>query len=298
MEFVRTMRKVSWESENGRTILFEGLGPMDAVGPFFFKELSSDLGATAETARAPRQDGVTTYHTALDARTINLEGWMWVTGDRAHPAQAEFDRQRALLHQAFAPHRWGILTYYKEDEAVQVRCRPMATPTLGTPVGTYAPIDISFTADSPYWETARETMICIGRIQRFWHFPWASTKAPMGAYNRLANIQNPSEELIYPTVEVYTTGQQVTLTNQTTGEQITIEHEIAENQRLVVDLRDVSAFLQTLDGAGPEDVSHWISLDSVPWGLRPGRNQVVVTNDVPEDTPVAYVKYRVPSLGI
>ena len=41
------------------------------------------------------------------------------------PAPAAYDRQRAWLAQTFAPNRWGILTYHKEDEAVQVRCRPL-----------------------------------------------------------------------------------------------------------------------------------------------------------------------------
>lgn len=296
------MRRVSWESDNGRTITFEGRGPADAPGPYYFKALSSDLGATAETARAPRQDGVTTYYAALDAPSINLEGWMWVTGDAHRPAPAEYDRQRTMLHQAFAPNRWGTLTYYREDGAVRARCRPLATPTLGEAVGTYCPIDISFTADSPYWETAEEYVVPVGIIQRFWRFPWTPVRSAMGAFNRFAGINNPSEEQIYPTVEVYSTGQYITLTNKTTGEAVTIEHSIAQGQKLAVDLRDVSAYLWTLDAAGdyadPEDVSHWMSLDSEPWGLAPGLNQVAVTNNVPEDTPVAYIKYRVPSLGV
>lgn len=86
-------------------------------------------------------------------------------------------------------------------------------------------------------------------------------------------VDNPAEENIYPSIEVYTTGQEVCLANRTAGEQVTIEHSIAENQKLVVDLKDVSAFLYQRDGSGDyqmqEDVSHWMSLDSVPWALRP-----------------------------
>ena len=69
-----------------------------------------------------------------------------------------------------------------------------------------------------------------------------------------------------------------------------------------MDLRDVSAFLYDRDETGvyqlQEDVSHWMSLDSQPWALRPGPNQVAIANDVPEDTPVAYIRWRVPSLGV
>lgn len=296
------MRYASWISDNGRAVVFSGKAPENGGGPYFFSSISSDLGATAETSRAPRQDGVTTWGTALDARSINLVGGMWVFGSPTSPAAVEYDKARAYLHQAFAPNRWGTLTYYKEDAAVQVRCRPLATPTLGPHVGTYSTIDISFTSDSPYWETAKEYLVLVGIIQKFRRFPWAPVRGPMGAFNRFATIDNPSEELIYPTVDIYSTGQYITLTNQTTGQFVTIEHSIAANQKLTIDLRDVSAFLYTENGEGDyaagEDVSHWMSLDSEPWGLHPGQNSIAVTNNVPEDTPVAYIRYRVPSLGV
>ena len=51
------MRYVSWASDSGDVITFEGGGPYERPGPYYFKELTSDLAATAETARAPRQDG-------------------------------------------------------------------------------------------------------------------------------------------------------------------------------------------------------------------------------------------------
>lgn len=290
------MRRVAWVSDNGQTVVF------DAAGPYYLKELSSDLGATAETSRAPRQDGVTTWYTALDARTINLTGAMWIFGDRSNAAVAEYDRQRAKLHQAFAPNRWGTLTYYKEDEAVQVRCRPVATPSIGAAVGTYSTIDITFTADSPYWESAEEYVEAVGIIRKLWRFPWAPVLSPMGVYNRYARINNPTAERIYPKVEVYTTGQHVTLTNLASGKFVTIEHSIGETQLLVVDLRDVTAYLYTRNASGDyasqEDVSHWMSLDSEPWGLESGENSIVISNDVPEDTPITFLKYRIPYLGV
>ena len=157
------MRYVSWTSDNGRTCVFEGVGPYESPGPYYFRELTSDLSATAETAKAPRQDGVTTYHAALDARTINLVGSMLVYGSKSSPAPAAYDRQRAWLAQTFAPNRWGILTYHKEDETVQVRCRPLATPTIGH--AGWAPTPPS---TSPLPRT-RPT----GRAPRRPYWPWA-----------------------------------------------------------------------------------------------------------------------------
>lgn len=292
------MRSVAWLSDTGRTVVF-GTSVHD---PYIFRRLTSDLGATAEVARAPRQAGVTTYHVSLDNRTIELEGAMWIFGDRSHPAKAAYDKARSDLCQAFAPDRWGTLIYYREDGAVQVRCRPLATPTISSPIGTWSELDISFVTDSPYWESAEEHVFSVGAVLKLWHFPWAPVKAPLGAFNRFGSIENPSEELIYPSIEVYTTSQIVTITNRTIGKAITIEHAIGEDQKLLVDLRDVSAFLWEPDEEGvyrqKEDVSHWMSLDSEPWGIQPGRNTVAITNEVPEATPLAFIRWRVPSLGV
>ena len=290
------MRWVSWTSDNGQTVVF------DQTGPYFYGGLTSALGATAATARAPWQDGVTTYYATLDARSVTLTGAMWVMGSRTKPAAAAYDGQRTLLCQAFAPNRWGTLVYYREDGAVQVRCRPVAAPTISPPVGTYSAVSIDFTADGPYWESAREYLVALGVTQRFLRFPWAPRLGPLGAYGHALEVDNPTTELIYPVAEVYTTGQYVTLTNRTTGKAVRIEHSIAEDQKLVVDLRDVTAFLYTRDAAGdfgdPEDVSHWMSLDSEPWGIVPGHNRVAITNNVAEETPRAFVRYRLPYLGV
>lgn len=174
------MRYVSWASDSGQIVTFDGCNVHDGGGPFYFNELTSELGGTSETFRAPRQDGATTYHTALDTRTINLAGSLLAFGGSGRPALAEYDRLRAFLHQAFAPHRWGMLTYYKEDEAVQVRCRPVSTPTIAEPTGTFSTVDIDFVTDSPYWESAKEQIVSVGMIERYWHFPWVPTCGAMG----------------------------------------------------------------------------------------------------------------------
>lgn len=290
------MRSVSWTPDNGPTVVFDG------NGPYYFNTLTSDLGATAETSRAPRQDGATTYHVALDTRTINLTGSIWVLGDKTHPARAAYDAARSSLHQSMAPNRWGTLVYHRENGAVQVRCRSAATPSIAPPVGTWSTIDVTFVTDSPFWESAEEYVVNIGVKAKLWRFPWAPRVSPMGSFNRFAAIDNPAAELIYPTAEVYATGQHITLTNRTTREAVTVEHAIGAGEKLTIDLKDVTAYLYRPDEAGgyapPEDVSHWISLDSVPWGLVPGGNAVAISNEVPEDTPVSYIRYRVPYLGV
>ena len=45
-------------------------------------------------------------------------------------------------------------------------------------------------------------------------------------------------------------------------------------------------------------MSHWLTLDSDPWGLVPGDNTVAITGGTAQDTPVTYIQYRVPYLGV
>ena len=71
---------------------------------------------------------------------------------------------------------------------------------------------------------------------------------------------------------------------------------------MVIHMQDASALLFERDDAGQwvesEDVSHWLTLDSDPWGLVPGDNTVGITGGTAQDTPVTYIQYRVPYLGV
>ena len=111
-----------------------------------------------------------------------------------------------------------------------------------------------------------------------------------------------TSEGVFPSLEIYTTGQYVKISNLTTGKSVKIEHAIAEGQKLTIDLKDITAFIWEKNAAGDyvkkEDVSHWMSLDSEPWNIVPGKNQIAIYNNVPEDTPLAFVKYRLPVVGV
>lgn len=295
------MRSALWQAENGLTVELYG-GRPGKGRPYGFVSISSALGATAETARAPRQEGQTTYYATLDAMTVNLVGTGWLLGNRSHPARAEYDKARSFLAEAFAPDVWGTLTYYREDRAVRARCRAAATPAFTQAAETFLKFDVDLVSDDPCWWAAEEEIVCVGRSKKFFRFPWTPVLSPLGALERTARVVNPSTRTVYPTVEVYSTGQYVTLRNETTGGKVTIEHAIAGGEKLVVDLRDVTAWLWRQDGNGDyrqsEDVSHWMSLDSEPWGVVPGRNVLTIANDEPEDTPVAYIRWRLPVLGV
>lgn len=273
---------------------------MGAEPPYLFKSLTDDLGATAETSKAPRQHGQTTRFVALDGRSINITGSLVAIGSPTFWAQAAFDRHRAELCAAFAPHRWGTLTYHTEDGNRQIRCHPATTPTFGERFSITCTLDIEFVTDSPYWEASDLNVYAVGVKVRRWHFP-SHLPLVFGSLTAKAHICNPTAETVYPVVEVMSTAQLVTVTNETTGLHISVNRPIGAGQKMVLGMEDMSAAIWTQeDGAyrEREDVSHWLSVDSDPWGLAPGENVISIANEHPEDTPVTYIKYRLPYLGV
>ena len=292
------MRTATWYADSGDVVQF-GDAP-----PYLLRALDDSLGASAEVVRAPRQDGVTTYYTALDNHTVNLTGHLVAYGSRTLPAQTVLDRRRAALCSAFAPHRFGTLIYHTEDGNRQIRCRPIAAPTFGRRVQNTCTVDIEFVSDSPYWESAELYTLLVGSATKRWTFPMALPPRGFvfGSFLPKADIHNPTAELIYPTLEVTSTAQRVTVSNETTGKAVRISRAIAEGQKMVIHMQDASALLFERDDAAQwvesEDVSHWLTLDSDPWGLVPGDNTVAITGGTAQDTPVTYIQYRVPYLGV
>lgn len=291
------MRSVTWESDDGHTV------HMGATGPYYFKNLTDGVGTVAETFRAPRQSGQTTCFTALAARSFSITGAMEVFGNRGFPAQAAFDRAKSALCMALAPHRWGYLTYHTEDGDRRIHCRTVSTPGFGERVGrtTYCTLDIEFTADSSYWESSDLYTAAIGVRMDLWHFPMALPTV-FGSLTARASITNPTGEIIYPTVEITSTAQLVTITNVTAGKHISVNRPIGAGEKMIVGMEDASAAIWRRDAGGGwrefEDVSHWLTLDSDPWGLIPGENVISIDNEIPDDTPVTYIKYRLPYLGV
>ena len=289
------MRSITWETDDGYTV------HMGDACPYLFKALTDDLGATAEAVKAPRQAGRTTYYTTLDVRTINVTGSLVAYGTSTFSAQAAFDRRRSELCQAFAPNRWGYLTYHTEDGPRRARCRPIATPTFGPRVNNTCTLDIEFITDSPYWESADLYVQTVGLRVKRWIFPM---HLPMvfGSLTPRAIVNNPTGEMIYPTVEIMSTAQLITVTNETAGRHISINRPIMQGQKMIIRMEDASASIWTQDAYGAyqetEDVSHWLTLGSDPWGRVPGDNIITIANEIPEETPTTYLKYRLPYLGV
>lgn len=285
------MRSVTFISDNGTTVHF------GAVPPFYFNSLTDSLGATAESVKPPRSAGKRTYFVSLSERAIVLKGQLYPVGDRLTGAAKQRDFYKTHLGRAFLPNTWGLLIYHTEDGDKQIRCRATATPTVTEGENKLlSDISIDFDTDGALWESTDLHTAIIGGFIPMFYFPWSPRPAPMGLYAPRATVVNDWVEEIYPTVEIYSTSQTVTISNETTGAQMTINHPIGAGQKLVVDMADVYAVLWELDGGGNyvelEDVSQWLTNDSDPWGLAPGGNVISVINEDPNDTPLSYIQFR------
>ena len=289
-------RTITWVSDTGMTV------NMGAEPPYIFNYLTDRLGGNAETSRAPRQDGQTTHFVSLTPRTINIIGSLVAYGDKQNRAQAVLDRQKSELCRAFAPHRFGTLIYHRANGDVQIRCRPLSIPAFGERANNTCTVDIELESDVSMWETSEMYMQVIGEQQKLWRFPFAFAPLVFGTFAPVGFINNPTTEIIYPEVEIASTAQTVKVENVTTGMFIALNRPIEEHQKMVIQTEDASAAIWERNEAGEwvniENVSHWLTLDSDPWGLVPGNNEIRVSNEIPEETPVTQLRYRVPVMGV
>ena len=290
------MRYITWESDNGRTV------EMSKSLPYLFGELTDRMGANAEISRAPRQDGQITHYATLATHTINVTGSVVAFGNKNNNAQAVFDRMKSDLSQAFAPNRSGLLIYHREDGDAQIRCRPLAIPTFGSRHNNSCTVDIELESDASFWEKSVTNLSTIGGQEKMWRFPMAFKPLVFGAFYPFGRIENPTAETIYPEIEITSTSQTVRVENSTTGLFIELNRPIMDNQKMVIQTEDASAAIWERTETGgweeKENVSHWLTLDSNPWGLIPGVNVVKVSNEIPEETPITNIRYRLPVLGV
>lgn len=295
------MKRVVWESDQGPKISF-GTGLEDT---FLLNTLDgNDLAGEAETVKQPRSHGQRAVCLTLGARGLHLEGSVHAVGNESLPARLVLDRLTEQLAEAFAPHRQGTLIYYTEAGPRQIRCRPTALPAFGDRVGCSRTVDISFVADFPFWESLEEQVVRVGVMDARFSFPTSFDWVEFGHFTAVAVIDNPRGEAAYPVVEVFTAGNGTTLINEATGQKIRVEHAIGAGQKLVIHTDPVELAVEVWqsDDAGTwtlaDDVTHWLSLDSLPFWLAPGRNQVYISNDNAAQVPVTEIRYRHRFLGV
>ena len=288
------VRNLEWHAVNGDIIRF-GKEPPYLLDRF----VPGTPSGNAETVRAVRADGQTTYHVAAEPLTPSLTGTLVGVGGTHKEKQTSLDRQRLRLQAALDPKRFGTLVFTNFAGAFKLRCRPLAGANFGKRFAETHPISIDWMSDDPYWTERDERTLSVGLVHKLWRFPWAIAPTVFGAITNEGTINNPTHLDIYPTIVLSDTeSESITVGNATTGEFVTITHTIQRGQRLVLDMSKPSVTLVDADGA-ETDVMHWTTLDSIfPWAVVPGDNAIYSNVDNPELSPVIRLSWYLPEVGL
>lgn len=294
------MRRAVWKSDRGYEIVFN-----DRNSPFTMNTLDgNDLAGEAETVKPPRSHGQRAVFLTLGTRGIHIEASVLAVGNYSLPAVKVLDQLTERLSEAFAPHVYGLLTYFSEAGARQIRCRPVSLPAFGEKISYYRTVDVDLIADAPFWESVKENVVTVGVLEGYFEWPLEFNDLEMGLYSSTGYIENTHGEAAYPVIEVYTAGSGTTLVNETTGQKIRVDRAIGPGQKMVITTEpsQMSVEVWSKDAAGrfqlTDDVTHWLSLDSLPFWLSPGKNVVKVSNDTPELVPETQIKYRDRFMGV
>lgn len=283
------MRTLQWISDNGHYILFCDKEPFVLTSP-----IRSDVGATAQTFKAPGQDGATTYNATLNQRTISFSFTLEAKGNSSLAASTVLDEQCDIINNAFIPKLQGWLIYNNGRGGNVIRARAIATPTAREQGHNFIKFDVEILTDSATWQDAELKSATLGELQKLWKFPF-TLPMTFGIYTQYSTINIPSTEPVYPVFEIYSQLSTLKITNETTGEYIEVNHTIAENQYMRIDTAEKTVSLYE-DGEYKEDVSNWADGDFIK--LIKGDNRLKAENDTPSDIPAAAIFWRNIIMGV
>lgn len=283
------MYTLQWHSDSGLYIHFGEKGPFVLNHP-----LRQVLGGNAQIIKASLQDGASTYNTTLDQRNIPVEFTVIAQGNSKLKLKTVLDEHSDLLSKAFLPKTMGWLVYQNNRGGQLVRARAITTPTITGKGSNWIKYEVELLADSPYWQDSELHEVKIGDLQKMFSFPM-SFPFKTGIYTSSSTIHNPQAEGIKPIFEVYSVLNSLTVENETTGLVMTINHDIAENQKMIIDVLESTVSLYE-DGVFVEDISNWMDGDFITF--TKGDNIIRVSNDIPDDLPACKAIYRIPVWGV
>lgn len=280
---------LQWFSDSGIYIY------MGEKEPFILnKPLHQVLGGQAQIVKAALQDGTSTYIKTLDQRNIPIEFTFIPKGNRKLKMKTVWDETSNLLSEAFLPKTMGWLIYENNRGGQIIRARAITTPTETSRGNGWIRYEVELLADSPYWQDSELHEDKIGDLQKKFSFP-LSFPFKTGKYTNKSIITNPQSEEIKPIFEVYSVLNELTIKNETTGIEMVINHDIRENQKIIIDVAESTVSLYE-NGVFVEDISNWMDGDFITF--KKGENVISVENDTPDDLTACKALYRIPVWGV
>lgn len=283
------MYTLQWYSDNGIYIQFGNKEPFILNTP-----LHQVLGGNAQIVKSALQDGASTYGATLDQRHIPIEFTVVSRGNSKLKLKTVQDEHSDLLSKAFLPKTMGWILYQNGRGGQLIRARAITTPTIISRGSSWIKYEVELLADSPYWQDSELHEVKIGDLQKGFSFP-LMFPFYVGSYTNKSTIHNPQTEKIKPIFEVYSVLNNLTIANETTGAEMIINHDITENQTMIIDVSESTVSLYE-GGVFIEDISNWLDGDFITFVK--GDNVISVENDAPDELTACKAIYRIPVWGV
>lgn len=283
---------IQWTNDNNITVRLTGERPL-------ILDKLNDLGVSgnAQVVRAPGQDGESAFGLTRTAREINITGHAYAIGREDYPIDTALDDLKNLLCQAFDPKYFGTLSYTFDSREWQIRCRPVAMPAFGKPINGYCSLDVDLRSEKWYWVSSTPDNATLGKVTPNWFFPYIIMPTPFAFVYADALYYNDTPYELPPVITVFNTGAAAEITNTTTGKTLKFNQAVGANQKLVIDVEELTAILYEYNGAAwvfKANALSWLTLDSdiTTFKAVPGENAFTISHQQQSAEPVMSISFN------
>ena len=281
------MRSITYTSDNGRSIQFNGWLP------YYLSEIDlNSVGSNFDEYKPIGYDGSKVQGESYNAKPILASGIIVST------SKQNLSQMRQNLAETMSIHYEGWLSVtLLNGKTWKIRARPTQNPTFQKPVGLGQPFSLEWRCDSPYWLKDPQTVVKIGQIEGLWRFPF---HAPVVFGQAVGNVEvlNSSVEEVPVTIEILSQATKILITNETNGQTLEVAELIAEGQKMVLDSNTCDISIVDIYSGAHKDATNKLVAGSQFITLAPGKNKIVLDNGIPDSIPLAYIRFYEHSLGV
>ena len=269
------MQRMRYQNAQGAEIVF------DFAAPYIFWKISGIELPPVDPigTQASGQHGYTLHSILLSSRIVRLTGH--VHGVSGIPAMYE---ARKRLNAVCNPLLGlGTLVYENDAGAWQISAFCAGNP-YAEKIKEIQTLDVTFECPSPFWQNTVQDAVLLAYVEGGLEFPLV-TPGEFGTLGYQALIDNDSDALT--PLEFYIDGGSTNpvITNTTTGEFIKLSKNLLPSDKLYIntDPEHVEVSLITIDPytnkEKRENAYGYLTFDSVPFQLVPGRNELIFRSD-------------------
>ena len=269
---------------------------MEHTAPFYLTKFDGNsIGTTADTYRPIGANGQKTRSVKYNPRTIIAEfGIVGIKDGRYSDERLKKAWQN--IGRVMLPDSEGTITFRNDCGTYTIKARPLSLPNLERVLSAVGKFKVEFVADEPFWETSTQFVCRVGQVVKNAKYP-LSYPIVYGKFFTETIIDNDTNIPLPVTIEITTEASYVKIINVTTGDFIQVDNSLAKNQKMIVNTKDASVIIQTLDDAGSviakDNANYRLTVDSTPdMTLAVGKNQFIIENGSSGSKVTASIFYR------